>query len=347
MRSPGRAQGHPRARRVRERGTACLVGPSRERFGARSNRKISKLKSRPRAATRANSRCSRAPGCARSAGCWSAARSSSSTTAFRRASISTRSARWARSPATTATACTATRSTCRACRTSPRTSISARSRAPPTTAGLEVLGYASQAQFLVNCGITDLLAAGESRRREALPARRSRGAEAAFARPRWANCSRCWRSGSGVEATAAGILRGDRSGSALASLPPVDSFFSRRAQSRQAAGKTVPTGRCSSASSRPASSRRCCPSRARRARSSRCATACSATTSPTRRCTTRARWPAVVARMVPRMEGKGNMGKLMAEMMAGVESPAPGGYPSHRRLPAQARAARARPEKDT
>lgn len=34
-----------------------------------------------------------------------------------------------------------------------------------------------------------------------------------------------------------------------------------------------------------------------------------------------ARWPAVVARMLPRMEGKGNMGKLMAEMMAGVEAP--------------------------
>lgn len=34
-----------------------------------------------------------------------------------------------------------------------------------------------------------------------------------------------------------------------------------------------------------------------------------------------ARWPSVVARMVPRMEGKGNMGKLMAEMMAGVEAP--------------------------
>lgn len=35
------------------------------------------------------------------------------------------------------------------------------------------------------------------------------------------------------------------------------------------------------------------------------------------------RWPSVVARMVPRMEGKGNMGKLMSEMMAGIESPAP------------------------
>jgi len=36
-----------------------------------------------------------------------------------------------------------------------------------------------------------------------------------------------------------------------------------------------------------------------------------------------ARWPSVVRRMVPRMEGKGNMGKLMAQMMAGVEAPSP------------------------
>jgi hypothetical protein len=34
-----------------------------------------------------------------------------------------------------------------------------------------------------------------------------------------------------------------------------------------------------------------------------------------------ARWPGVVERMVLRMRGKGNMGKLMAEMMAGVEAP--------------------------
>jgi cytochrome c5 len=34
-----------------------------------------------------------------------------------------------------------------------------------------------------------------------------------------------------------------------------------------------------------------------------------------------ARWPGVVARMVPRMEGKGNLGKVMADMMAGVRSP--------------------------
>lgn len=36
-----------------------------------------------------------------------------------------------------------------------------------------------------------------------------------------------------------------------------------------------------------------------------------------------ARWPSVVNRMVPRMQGKGNMGKLMSEMMAGVQAPSP------------------------
>ena len=36
-----------------------------------------------------------------------------------------------------------------------------------------------------------------------------------------------------------------------------------------------------------------------------------------------ARWPSVIQRMLPRMEGKGNMGRLMAEMMAGVEAPSP------------------------
>jgi len=34
-----------------------------------------------------------------------------------------------------------------------------------------------------------------------------------------------------------------------------------------------------------------------------------------------ARWPSVVERMVPRMQGRGNMGTLMAEMMAGVQAP--------------------------
>ncbi|MGE3677883.1 MAG: hypothetical protein AB7F95_08195 [Burkholderiales bacterium] len=35
----------------------------------------------------------------------------------------------------------------------------------------------------------------------------------------------------------------------------------------------------------------------------------------------RQKWPPIVKRMVVRMQGKGNMGRLMAEMMAGVRSP--------------------------
>jgi len=35
-----------------------------------------------------------------------------------------------------------------------------------------------------------------------------------------------------------------------------------------------------------------------------------------------AKWPAVVDRMVVRMEGRGNLGRLMADMMAGVRAPA-------------------------
>lgn len=33
------------------------------------------------------------------------------------------------------------------------------------------------------------------------------------------------------------------------------------------------------------------------------------------------RWASVVRRMVPRMEGKGNLGKVMSELMEGVEAP--------------------------
>jgi len=36
-----------------------------------------------------------------------------------------------------------------------------------------------------------------------------------------------------------------------------------------------------------------------------------------------AKWSPIVDRMVVRMEGRGNLGKLMAEMMAGVKAPAP------------------------
>ena len=34
-----------------------------------------------------------------------------------------------------------------------------------------------------------------------------------------------------------------------------------------------------------------------------------------------AKWPAIVARMTPRMEGRGNMGMTMKELMAGVRAP--------------------------
>jgi hypothetical protein len=34
-----------------------------------------------------------------------------------------------------------------------------------------------------------------------------------------------------------------------------------------------------------------------------------------------AKWPAIVERMVKRMRGRGNMGRLMADMMAGVQAP--------------------------
>ena len=36
-----------------------------------------------------------------------------------------------------------------------------------------------------------------------------------------------------------------------------------------------------------------------------------------------ARWPSVVERMVPRMQGKGNLGTVMGEMMAQVRAPTP------------------------
>jgi cytochrome c5 len=36
-----------------------------------------------------------------------------------------------------------------------------------------------------------------------------------------------------------------------------------------------------------------------------------------------AKWPGIVQRMVPRMQGQGNMGVLMRDMMAGVTAPSP------------------------
>ena len=62
-------------------------------------------------------------------------------------------------------------------------------------AGLEVLGYATQAQFLVNCGITEVLGADERRQRAALRAARGRRRRSCSRPPRWASSSRCSRSG--------------------------------------------------------------------------------------------------------------------------------------------------------
>ena len=78
-------------------------------------------------------------------------------------------------------------------------------------AGLDVLGYATQAQFLVNCGITEVLGAGEPRQRAALRADRRRGAATACRPRKWASCSRCWRSGRGVNTPLLGFSRGERS----------------------------------------------------------------------------------------------------------------------------------------
>ena len=60
-----------------------------------------------------------------------------------------------------------------------------------------------------------------------------------------------------------------------------------------------------------------------------------------------ARWPSVVRRMVPRMEGKGNMGKLMSEIDGRRRIAQSRGRPRYHRLPAQARAARTRSEENT
>ena len=56
-----------------------------------------------------------------------------------------------------------------------------------------------------------------------------------------------------------------------------------------------------------------------------------------------AKWPGIVQRMVLRMEGKGNMGTLMAEMMAGVKAPGAEDTQAIDRLPRAPRAEAARP----
>ena len=91
--------------------------------------------------------------------------------------------------------------------------FSALARSRRATAGLEVLGYASQAQFLVNCGITDVLGARRCRGCRSATRRSPRRRRSCSRRRRWASCSRCWRVGRGVERPLLGFCaRGSRSG---------------------------------------------------------------------------------------------------------------------------------------
>ena len=59
-------------------------------------------------------------------------------------------------------------------------------------AGLQVLGYTSQARFLMNAGLMELLAQLAHRMRK--PTRRRwRRCRSCCRKPKWASCSRCWR----------------------------------------------------------------------------------------------------------------------------------------------------------
>ena len=78
--------------------------------------------------------------------------------------------------------------------TSPRTSISPRWRRRASARASRVAGFAAQAPFLIGCGILDALAATGAPGVGRLHPGGGAGAEAAGARPRWASCSRCWRS---------------------------------------------------------------------------------------------------------------------------------------------------------
>jgi len=80
-----------------------------------------------------------------------------------------------------------------------------------TDAGLAVLGYASQAQFLVNCGITDLLA-GENPEdtKRYLPA--AAAAQKLLSPSEMGELFKVLAVGKGVKDSLLGFIRGDRSG---------------------------------------------------------------------------------------------------------------------------------------
>ncbi len=77
-------------------------------------------------------------------------------------------------------------------------------------AGLELLGYANQAQFLVNCGITDLLAAEDpSDAKRYLPA--AAAANKLLSPSEMGELFKVLAVGKGVDASLTGFARGDRS----------------------------------------------------------------------------------------------------------------------------------------
>ena len=195
-------------------------------------------------------------------------------------------------------------------------------------AGLEVLGYASQAQFLVNCGITDLLAREDAAERAALRAARRGGAEAALARGdgralqgarggarrRRARCSALRRRRPFACALGHAAILGFSSCSlpALAHADEIAEAKKRWSESPHGPmlerilpptfeARQLPepglAGRAADAALLRAMPQPAQPGDARRRASGR----------------------GIVERMVPRMQGKGNMGKLMADMMAGRE----------------------------
>ena len=80
-----------------------------------------------------------------------------------------------------------------------------------TTAGLDLLGYANQAQFLINCGITDVLAATPAENAAAyLP--QAAQAQKLMSPAEMGELFKVIALGRGYAAPLAGIARGDKSG---------------------------------------------------------------------------------------------------------------------------------------
>ena len=159
----------------------------------------------------------------------------------------------------------------------------------------------------------------------ALRADRRRGAEAALA-GRDGRAVQGARRRARRETTAAGILHAAtvriRSSRATFSCWSVRAPARRtRSPMRASAGSRVRTARCSSASCRRPSRPRSC--RERNSRGAKLVIGycvqCHNLANPAMHHAEK--WPGIVQRMVLRMQGKGNMGTLMAEMMAGVKAP--------------------------